>query len=154
TGNVVSDSRDVVVWYSSDNTVSDNWVGGGRYGTHFMYSHRNTVTDNRYVDNVVGVFVMYSRDIELRRNLLARATGAGGMGLGLKESGTVTAIGNWFVQDEVGLYTATSPLDLADHNRFVANLFWLCGTAITFHSSPARNVFEGNALRDNDRQVV
>jgi nitrous oxidase accessory protein len=153
-GNVVTDSRDVVVWYSSGNALIDNWVAGGRYGTHFMYSHDSTVIGNTYVANVVGVFVMYSRDVKLQRNLLAGSSGAGGMGLGVKESGNLTVTNNWFVQDEIGVYLDTSPLDLNHHNRFAENLLWLCGTAITFHSSPKRNVFERNALRDNDRQVA
>ncbi|MGD8607974.1 MAG: NosD domain-containing protein, partial [Myxococcales bacterium] len=56
--NQVIGSRDMVVWYSSNNRLIRNTVVRSRYGTHFMYSHGNYVEGNRYVDNVVGVFIM------------------------------------------------------------------------------------------------
>ena len=98
-GNAVVDGRDVVVWYSSGNRIVDNVVTGSRYGTHFMYSHQNMVARNRYVGNVVGVFLMYSRDVELRDNLIAESAGAAGFGLGLKESSGLPSRGNVFVKN-------------------------------------------------------
>ncbi|MBW2212785.1 MAG: right-handed parallel beta-helix repeat-containing protein, partial [Deltaproteobacteria bacterium] len=58
--NQVIGCRDLVVWYSSRNKLIGNAVVRGRYGTHFMYSHGNEVEGNRYIDNVVGIFIMYS----------------------------------------------------------------------------------------------
>ncbi len=152
-GNHVEGSRDLVVWYSSGNRVLRNTVRGGRYGTHFMHSHGNLVEDNRYLGNEVGIFVMYSRDITLRRNLLADATGAAGMGLGLKESGNITAVGNQLLHNTVGLYLDSSPLQVEDANLFEGNLFRLGETGVVFHSSPRRNTFRGNSFRDNHDPV-
>ncbi|MGB5523928.1 MAG: NosD domain-containing protein, partial [Polyangiales bacterium] len=59
--NQVIGCRDMVVWYSSRNRLVRNTVVRSRYGTHFMYSHDNHVEGNRYIDNVVGIFIMYSR---------------------------------------------------------------------------------------------
>ncbi|MBL8752482.1 MAG: right-handed parallel beta-helix repeat-containing protein, partial [Planctomycetes bacterium] len=102
--NVVRDARDLVVWYSSRNRLLGNRVSGSRYGTHFMYSHDNVVEDSEYVDDEVGVFVMYSRGIGMRRNLLARAGGAAGIGIGLKEAGDVTVEDNWLLANTTGVY--------------------------------------------------
>ncbi|MBW2509951.1 MAG: right-handed parallel beta-helix repeat-containing protein, partial [Deltaproteobacteria bacterium] len=68
-GNRVIGCRDMVVWYSNGNELLDNEVVRSRYGTHFMYSHDNVLEGNRYVDNVVGIFIMYSRNVSLRENL-------------------------------------------------------------------------------------
>lgn len=153
-GNRVEDSRDVVVWYSRRNAVRDNEVVRGRYGTHFMFSHDNRVERNRYVGNEVGVFVMYSRGIELLDNLMADGTGAAGMGIGVKESGGLKVEGNQVLHDTVGLYLDTSPLQLDEHNLIARNVFRLCQQAVVFHSSERRNAFRGNAFQDNGEQVV
>ncbi len=120
--NRLVDSRDMVVWYSRNNLVEHNLVVRGRYGTHFMYSHDNRVVRNRYVDDVVGVFVMYSRGLTLDGNVLAGSGGAAGMGIGLKESGNIRVVGNALLRDTVGIYIDTSPLNDADHNHFERNV--------------------------------
>jgi nitrous oxidase accessory protein len=152
--NDVDRCRDLVVWYSSHNRLAGNVVRNCRYGTHFMYSHGNDVANNRYVDDVVGVFVMYSHDLTLRRNVLARAGGAAGIGLGLKESGNLVVEDNWILACATGIYLDTAPLDLAHENRFACNTVRLCETAVAFHASAPRNEFTGNDFRDNGAVVA
>jgi nitrous oxidase accessory protein len=151
--NVVSDSRDLVVWYSSRNLLRRNLVTGSRYAAHLMYSHGCTVEDNRAVGNVVGVFVMYVRGGTIRGNLLAGASGAAGMGIGLKDSGDLTVTGNRVIDDTVGLFIDNSPVQAGDDNRIADNLFRGCGRAVVFHGGAGRNRFTGNALVDNRVQV-
>jgi nitrous oxidase accessory protein len=151
--NHVIAGRDVVIWYSSRNRIANNVVSGGRYGTHLMYSHDNAVVGNRYERNVVGSFVMYSRNVELDGNLFLHSSGAAGVGLGLKESGNLTIQGNLFVDNTVGTYIDTSPLDRSDRNRFDKNAFVLNGTGVIFHGRERGNSFENNVLRDNQEQV-
>lgn len=151
--NVVEDGRDVVVWYSSDNLVRRNRVSGARYGTHLMYSHRNRVEENVYLRTVVGVFIMYSRDVSVLRNVAAGAAGAAGMGLGLKESGGLTVTENVFLQDTIGVYIDNSPLQEGEHNWFQGNHFRLSQSAIVFLSSTPRNHFRDNSFRDNAAAV-
>ncbi|MCA8972502.1 MAG: nitrous oxide reductase family maturation protein NosD [Planctomycetes bacterium] len=151
--NRILHARDVVVWYSSGNSIVRNDIQGCRYGTHFMYSHENRIEDNRYQKNVVGIFVMYSHDVTLRRNLLARCSGAAGIGLGVKESGNLEVIENAFLANTTSVYLDTSPLDRGHVNHFARNHFRMSEVAVGFHSSPNRNHFEGNTLQDNARQV-
>jgi nitrous oxidase accessory protein len=152
-GNEVVGSRDMVVWYSSDNRVVDNTVLRSRYGTHFMYSHDNVLEGNRYIDNVVGVFLMYSRNVAVRKNLLARSSGPGGMGLGIKESGNLDVSDNFFVANTKGVYMDTSPLDQEDFNRFERNAFYHSEVAVLMHGSEQRNTFSDNAFVSNHSQV-
>lgn len=151
--NVVEDGRDVVVWYSPGNRFLRNRVERGRYGTHFMYSHDNVVEGNRYVENVVGIFVMYSRNLQVRSNLLAESAGAAGVGLGAKESGGLQVLGNRFLGNQVGVYLDTSPLYPEDHNLFERNDIRFSATAVVFHGTVDRNHFRSNRFRDNLAQV-
>ncbi|MBW2720553.1 MAG: nitrous oxide reductase family maturation protein NosD [Deltaproteobacteria bacterium] len=137
--NQVIGCRDMVVWYSSNNELLRNTVVRSRYGTHFMYSHGNRVEGNRYIDNVVGIFIMYSRNLVLHNNLLARSSGAGGMGLGIKESGNLTVTDNAFIANTKGVYMDTAPLEPDD--------------AVLMHSSARRNAFLGNQFVSNHSQL-
>jgi nitrous oxidase accessory protein len=151
--NVVRDSRDVVVWYSSRNRIEGNVIEGGRYGTHLMYSHQNRIAGNRYRGNVTGVFLMYSREIELVDNVLADSAGAAGFGLGLKESGDVHVARNLFLHDAVGVYCDTSPLYEDDRNVYEDNVFRFGEAGVVFHSSESRNAFRRNDFRDNQDPI-
>lgn len=147
--NRVVDSRDVVVWYSSRNHLARNEVTRSRYGTHFMYSHDNVVEDSRYVDDEVGVFVMYSHDITIRHNLLARAGGAAGIGIGLKEAGNLVVEDNWLLADTTGIYVDASPLDPAHGNVYRRNVVRFTEAAISLHSGLRRSEFVDNQFADN-----
>lgn len=153
-GNRVRAARDVVVWYAPHNRLIDNLVMGGRYGAHLMYSSDVEVSGNRFVSNVVGTFVMYSRRVRVRENVMANAPGASGMGLGLKDSSDVEVEDNLFVRDRIGLYLDTSPLDPADDNSIRGNAFRLTDEAIVFHGPSAGNVIEDNVLAANRTQVA
>lgn len=142
--NHVVDARDLVVWYSPGNEFNDNFVEGGRYGTHFMYSSCNHVRGNTYLRNLVGVFVMYCDNVEVTGNLVAAADPNDGMALGLKEAGNVTVRGNRFVRCPTGVFVDTSPIQISHMNRFEDNIFEFCDTGVMFHSSEKQNDFTGN----------
>ncbi len=152
-GNQVEQSRDLVVWYSSRNVLKDNEVRDCRYGTHFMYSHHNTVEGNRYLDNEVGIFVMYSHDLLFEGNTLLGASGAAGMGLGMKESGNLTVKHNRIVHNTTGLFLDNSPLNVGDSNLFEGNEIRLGDVGVTFLSSTHDNHFTDNAFADNHLPV-
>ncbi|MCC7069828.1 MAG: nitrous oxide reductase family maturation protein NosD [Deltaproteobacteria bacterium] len=151
--NLVEQSRDLVVWYSSRNVLKDNEVRHGRYGTHFMYSHGNRVERCRYLHNEVGIFIMYSRDIVVTNNTMLGATGAAGMGIGLKESGNARIEDNTLVDNTIGLFLDNSPITLGELNRFNRNVVRLGDVGISFLSTTHDNEFRDNELRDNHHSV-
>lgn len=153
TGNVVEGGRDVVVWYSSGNRIEDNRISDARYGTHFMYSHRNRAARNHYLRDVVGVFVMYSHDVDLVDNIVRGAGGIAGMAIGLKDSGNVTIAGNALIQDHGGLYVDATPLQRDDTLTVTANLFGRCDAAIVLHGRGHGSRFEANDFIDNGAAV-
>ena len=147
--NHVAYGRDVVVWYSPGNRLRRNLVEQARYGTHFMFSSGCSVEESRYLGDVVGIFVMYSRDLDIRGNVLAGASGAAGMGLGLKESGNLVIEGNRLLHDTIGLYVDTSPLNPGDRIRFAGNEVSNAEVGIQFLAPRPGSAFTGNQLRDN-----
>ncbi len=154
TDNRLDDSRDIVVWYSPGNRIAGNVVTRSRYATHFMYSDDCVVEHNTYTHNIVGVFVMYSRNITLRGNTIADNAVPDAMGLGVKESGNLVVEENRFVRDRVCLYLDTSPFRAGDTVVARANTFAGCVAGVTFHSSETHNSFVGNAFVANQVPVA
>jgi len=152
--NGISDVRDMVVWYSSDNRIVGNRVSGSRYALHFMYSATNLVEGNRYHGNMVGIFLMYSDGVMVRGNSITGSSGATGMGVGFKESSDVTLERNAIIHCARGLYLDISPYQPDTKNRFLGNRFAYNGTAVVFHNDWEGNVFRGNSFDGNFTQVA
>jgi nitrous oxidase accessory protein len=154
TDNDIADVRDVVVWYSGENVIARNRVSDSRYALHFMYAERNVVEENLYRDNMVGIFLMYSDGVEIRRNRIVGAQGATGMGVGFKESSQVLLEGNAILYCAKGIYLDISPYEPDTENRFVGNAIAYNGVGVMFHSQWHGNVFLGNDFLDNFTQVA
>lgn len=152
-GNRLVHSRDILLQYSPGNKVLDNVCEFGRYGTHFMYSSDALVQGNRYRGNTVGVFVMYSKGIQLRENLLADSTEFGGMAVGLKESSDVQIESNQLIRNHIGVYFDNSPFDLKSKVVVRNNTIALCESGVSFLSSGHRCEFHENRFLANQRQV-
>ncbi len=153
-GNTVHDGRDVVVWYSSDVTLRRNTVKNCRYGMHFMFTDSNTLEENTLEDNSVGAFLMYSKDLVLRRNVFARNRGPSGYGLGLKDMDHVRAQDNLFVANRVGIYLDNSPHEIGVFCDYIDNI--LVGNDIGVACLPnvKRSRFTGNTFQENLQQVA
>ena len=153
-GNLIRDSRDIVLWFSDDLFVSDNIATGGRYGLHFMYSDNAVVERNQLTDNSVGAFLMYSRDLVLVDNIMARNNGPSGFGIGFKDMDGVTARGNRFIDNRVGVHLDNSPWSYDKWQTFDGNLFAYNDIGVGFLPAVKRNTFTGNSFVDNGEQVA
>jgi nitrous oxidase accessory protein len=154
TDNVIRNSRDTVVWYSRDNLIARNDARGGRYSLHFMYSQYNEVLDNHYEDNAVGIFLMYSDGVVVKNNLIARATGPTGIGIGFKETSDVTIEGNRVLYNATGLYLDVSPYQPDTTNRLTGNTIAYNGIGMRFLNDWTGNHIESNSFKGNITQVV
>lgn len=152
--NTVQDARDFVVWYSGNNVIRDNVISRGRYGVHFMYAHENSMTGNTIEDCVVGVFLMYSNDVEVRGNKLLRSWGASGMGVGFKEASGAVIADNDIVGNASGIYIDISPYDPEATNRFENNRIAYNGIGVEFHTDWQGNVFKDNGFMSNFTQIA
>ncbi len=151
--NDISDSRDMVVWYSSDNEIRGNSQRNSRYSLHFMYSRYNLVEDNHYTNNAVGIFLMYSDGVVVRNNHIAHAAGPTGVGIGFKETSELIIEGNEIIYCASGLYIDISPFQPDTENRFTGNLIAYNGIGIRFLNDWHGNVFKENRFADNLTQV-
>lgn len=142
--NDISDTRDVVVWYSSDNVISRNRVVRGRYALHTMYANKNLVADNEFLENMTGIFLMYSDGVEIRRNRILGAQGATGVGVGFKESSSIVLEDNDIIYCATGVLLDVSPYEPDTVIRFERNRFAYNGVGVLFH-----NDWQGNEFRDN-----
>ncbi|MCW9014880.1 MAG: nitrous oxide reductase family maturation protein NosD [Gammaproteobacteria bacterium] len=154
TDNFIHDSRDMVVWYSKDNLIAKNRGTRGRYALHFMYAQHNKVEDNEYWDNSVGIFLMYSDGVELRRNKISHATGTTGVGIGMKESSEMVLEGNKVLYNAIGFYMDVSPFQPDTINLIKDNLVAFNNIGVRFLNDWPGNHFINNRFKSNITQVA
>jgi nitrous oxidase accessory protein len=153
-GNEISDSRDMVVWYSSGNLFKDNVGRRSRYSIHFMFANDNEVVGNHFHDNAVGVYLMYTEGVHIRRNVISHATGATGMGIGFKEASNAVIEGNEIIYCAVGVQSDLSPFQPGTKIEFRDNRIAYNGIGMLFTSELGGNVATGNAFEGNLTHVA
>lgn len=121
--NIVSGHRDGIYleFARRVTAVGNESAENRRYGLHFMFSDDCGYSRNRFRANGAGVAVMYTRGVTFVDNHFLDASGPSAYGLLLKEIRDSRFSGNEFARNTVGLYS----------------------------EGASRNVFEGNAFRDN-----
>ena len=152
--NVVTGSRDTIMWFSDDVLLRRNRVTEGRYGMHFMYSSRNVLEDNVLSDNSVGAFLMYSEDLTMRRNVLARNDGVSGFGIGLKDMDGLIAEDNLIIDNRVGLHLDNSPSIPGVSHLIARNVIAYNDVGIGFLPNVKGNTFTENSFIENVEQVA
>jgi nitrous oxidase accessory protein len=152
--NEITDVRDTVTWYSSNNIFSRNRFLGGRYGLHMMYAHDNVVEENEFRQNMTGIFLMYSDGTVLRGNRILGAQGSAGVGIGFKESSRTTLEDNDIVYCATGILLDVSPYEPDTVNVFTRNRIAYNGVGIVFHTDWTGNEFRANEFRGNFTQVA
>lgn len=152
--NDISDSRDMVAWYSHGNVIRGNTSRRSRYSIHFMFATYNLVEHNRFYDNAVGVYLMYTEGVHVKHNLISHATGATGMGLGFKEASDAVIEGNEIIYCAVGVHSDLSPFQPDTKIEFRNNRIAYNGIGMLFTSELGGNVATGNVFEGNLTHVA
>lgn len=152
--NEVIRCRDVVMWFSDAVQVRRNRVTLGRYGLHFMYSDGNILEENHLEYNSVGAFLMYSRDLTLRRNVFAHNRGPSGYGIGLKDMDGLIAEDNLFIGNRIGIHLDNSPSNEGVVHEYRRNVIAYNDIGLGFSPSVTRNHFAQNTMLDNIEQLA
>lgn len=152
--NEVTDSRDMVAWYSNDNVYRRNVGMRSRYSIHFMFAKDNLVEDNRFYDNAVGVYSMYTEGGILRHNLISHATGATGMAIGFKEASNAVVENNEVIYCAIGIGSDLSPFQPDSTMTIRNNRFAFNGIGLQFTSELGGNVMTDNIFEGNLTNVV
>lgn len=151
--NVIHDGRDAILWYSKGIRVRRNTSRECRYGLHLMFSDQVVIEDNELTGNSVGVYLMYSTGVELRRNLLLRNRGPSGYGIGLKETDQFRVTDNVIAGNRAGVYIDGSPFTNKAPGRFTRNTIAGNDVGFTFLPSARGNELVENNFIDNIEQI-
>ena len=138
--NTITDMRDGMYLQNADRSViRGNHVFSVRYGLHYMYSNDNIFEDNIFENNVAGAAIMYSRNIQFRRNAFIHNRGFSSFGVLFQDSQNCVSEQNLFVDNVVGIF-----MEALRDSRFERNLIAFNDTAIEAFSSAEGNEFAGN----------
>ncbi|MCR8679341.1 MULTISPECIES: nitrous oxide reductase family maturation protein NosD [Campylobacter] len=142
-------SRDMVVWYSSNNQIRKNYGEYGRYSLHFMYAGKNLVEDNIFKYNSVGIFFMFSSGTTARRNQILSSTGAFGVGIGMKDTSDFIIENNTLAYNARGLYLDQSPFQPGTTNIYENNKILYNTIGVQFHATLHKSIFNHNNFIGN-----
>ena len=122
-GNDVRNVRDGIYLEFSDYiTITDNFSKNNvRYGLHFMFSNHNTVINNVFETNGAGIALMFSKFMDVEKNVIKKNWGSAAYGLLLKEVTDVTLKNNLFIENTVGITVEGSNRLTYANNDFTSN---------------------------------
>ena len=147
-GNETSGMRDGIYFEFVENSQVENnrSFNNIRYGLHFMFSNDNGYQDNVFTDNGAGVAVMFSKNIEMRRNRFAKNWGSASYGLLLKEINDAEIVENIFEENSVGITAEGSNRIEYYKNTFKNNGWAVKITGACYHNTFSYNNYLSNAF--------
>lgn len=128
-----------------DNLCKENL----RYGLHFMFSDHNKYFGNTFENNGAGVAVMYSKFIEMRRNIFRKNWGTASYGLLLKEISDSELINNTFEDNTIAISADNTNRINYRYNDFISN-----GYAVRIRGACYNNIFTENNFLANSFDVA
>ena len=146
--------RDVVFWYANGNLFKGNRELGGRYGLHFMQAADNIAEGNQFIDNMTGITMMYDSGDVIRNNYIAKANGAVGLCLSLKESSDIVVENNDLMYCASGIAIDVSPYEPGSKNRIAGNRIAFNDVGISFLNDWKDSIITGNLFTGNITEVA
>jgi len=146
--NQVSKHRDgIYLEFVKDSNIDSNIVEEcKRYGLHFMFSHRDNYTNNIFRRNGAGVAVMYSRQVDMTKNIFEFNISDISYGLLLKDISEGVISNNRFVKNSIAIYMdGTNKVELKN-NTFKENGLGIRIVASSTNNLIIENDFSGNTF--------
>lgn len=151
--NRVESVRDgIYLNFAREVMVDTNQILASRYALHGMYAEAVTVFDNDMVENLAGVVLMFTKDVDVARNRLtdSRSEGAG-VAVILKDASTVMVMENVIARNRVGLQSEGS-IQIGGESAIVGNRIASNRIGVALASS-SDLFFGSNSFEDNLTQV-
>lgn len=143
--NTIRYMRDGMYLQNADRTiVRGNHVSDLRYGLHYMYSNDNVFEDNIFENNVAGAAIMYSHNIQFRRNAFLHNRGFSSFGILFQDSQDCVSEQNLIVDNVVGIFMESLRDSRFERNLIAANDTSIEAFASAEHNEFTRNNFIGN----------
>ena len=166
--NTVTGVRDGIYLEFVDNSIiQGNYTHHNvRYGLHFMFSNHDQYVANTFLSNGAGVAVMFSKFIEMRKNLFINNWGSASYGLLLKEIYDAEVVDNRFIENTIAIFIdGTTRINYSGNlfkqngwgikvsggcytNRIFKNDFISNTFDVSYNSKLNDNTFDGNYWSD------
>jgi NosR/NirI family nitrous oxide reductase transcriptional regulator len=144
--NEVSYCRDgIYMELSTETEVVGNRITHSRYSVHTMWCDRSVYNENFAAENLVGLAIMFSEDIEARENILHNNATHGMLLVQVTHS---TASGNVIIGNTKGLFVYNSL-----YNRIQDNLLARNNMGVHYWGGSEENEITDNTFIDNQIQV-
>ncbi len=146
-GNYIHDSRDLIIWFCRHDTIEDQTTVRSRYGIHFMYSNFDKVINYRGDHNMVGIYDMYTTNVEIDNATITNNNTVTAIGLGLKDASNLVAKNITIEHCTRGVFIDESPYEPGMTCKFENIRFYFNTIAMDFNTDITRNK---NIFRHND----
>ncbi|WP_051904385.1 nitrous oxide reductase family maturation protein NosD [Hippea jasoniae] len=137
--NYVHDSRDVIIWFCRHDTLENQVTVRSRYGIHFMYSNYDKVINYRGDHNMVGIYDMYTTNVEIDGALITNNTTVTAIGIGLKDASNLIAKNITIEHCTRGIFIDESPYEPGTSCKFQNISFLYTTVAMDFNTDVTRN---------------
>ncbi len=146
--NDIAQIRDVTISNSPHNRYIGNRIRDSRRAMNFLFSHRSLVEDNELSRNSTGLTILNSDGIVIRRNHIAHAMDASGVGIALKESSAALVHDNDIIHCGVGIL-ADSPQHSINRIAIIGNRLSHNITGINFYGERGGHLVYFNRFEHN-----
>ena len=146
--NDIAQIRDVTISNSPHNRYIGNRIRDSRRAMNFLFSHRSLVEDNELSRNSTGLTILNSDGIVIRRNHIAHAMDASGVGIALKESSAALVHDNDIIHYAVGIL-ADSPQHSINRIAIIGNRISHNITGINFYGERGGHLVYFNRFEHN-----
>ena len=144
--NTLTNCRDgIYMELCHDATITGNHIKDSRYSVHTMWVDRGNFSGNEVHDNLVGLAIMYTKNVEIRNNI---SYGNKTHGLLMIQAVKGEVSGNKVIGNTKGIFLYNSI-----YNRITSNL--IMNNQLGLHSwgGSEENVIDSNSFINNELQV-
>jgi nitrous oxidase accessory protein len=142
-GEIAGQGNGLHIYYSNQNTITNNEIEGTRDGMFFDYADGNTVLNNKMIKTRYGLHYMYSNENEFKNNIFTFNTG----GAAIMHSNGLTLEGNQFIFN-YGHRSFGLLLLSANDNHIENNTFYMNQRGL-YIDQATRNIIRDNHIYQN-----
>lgn len=149
--NIIQGHRDgIYLEFVKNSHIENNKsIENKRYGLHFMFAHDNIFKENLFKKNGAGVAVMYSKRVQMIRNVFTESWGNAAYGVLLKDIDDSKIVDNEFSDNTIAVYGDSANRIEIRNNKFLRN-----GWALKMNASSSDAVVTNNNFIRNTFDVA
>jgi nitrous oxidase accessory protein len=132
--------------------IRNNTITRSRYAVHFMFSNIGNIDQNSLQNNITGLMIMDSKNLQIRQNIVTNHLDYRGYGAFLYESAHVVLEDNQWVRNHTGIAFEQADYITARNNIIANNYIGLEVNADNRHSVFYSNDLIGNLLQIDANQ--